>query len=97
MHFETMPFCLYLRVNLFYCLGHQFIHIQNLGRQLDESTRDPRYVKQVVNKLCHMRDLPGDNLGGPLDAVAIQAGNLEQLGRRADGCQRVTQLVCKHC
>ncbi|MDA8521487.1 hypothetical protein M5C95_12040 [Acidovorax sp. NCPPB 4044] len=73
-------------------LGGDVPQVERLARQLDVVAADARDVQQLVHQPHHVPDLAAEHLGRAcLRRLSHRVE--QQLGRAADGCQRIAQLV----
>ena len=93
---EPVPARLDQRARLFDGMGDHGIHVLRHAVQRDLAARDARDIEQVVHQARHVAHLAPDHGAGAAHAVAIEAGQLHQFGRSADGGERIAQFVRQH-
>ncbi len=81
---------------LFHRIGDDVIDVERHLVQFHQASGNARHVQQIVDQTGHVVHLATDNFAGQVHARLGQRTDLKQLGRGADGRQRIAQFMGQH-
>jgi hypothetical protein len=84
------------RARLLDCRGDDVVHVERFARERHQPAGDARDVQQVVHQAGHVLHLAANDGAGAAHLLGVEARQRQQVGGRADRCERIAQFVGQH-